>query len=370
VNPAFSALLDRTADELTARPLLHFVHPDDRAATASALERAAAGEPVTFENRQRHRDGGWRRVAWTGDGRLARPDHTSAQDLTASDAAAADHRRSTGEIVALQAALDLRAAEVDDLGRRLSALERELASFSRVVSYDLRAPLRRIDELARAVRDEHGDGLDAAGTARPRRRRRARESPGAAPRRRARAVGSRAPRGRSVRGRHGGPRQDAVEAARRADPDRDVLVSIGDLAPAAGDLALLRELVATLIGNAFAATRACDHPCIDVGSVDADGTPVYYVRDNGVGFDGRQAERLFRRSSACRCPPSRTAPVSGWGSSSRSWSGTAGACGPRGARAMAPRSSSLCRARGRGRAPPRRRSPIDARPVLTRRFGT
>jgi PAS domain S-box-containing protein len=293
VNPAFAALLDRTADELTARPLLHFVHPDDRAETARALDRAATGEPVTFENRQRHHDGGWRRVAWTAT--AAAPDriYASAQDLTAVDAAAADHRRAAGEITALQAALDLRASEVEDAGRRLAALERELASFSRVVSYDLRAPLRRIDELTRALRDEHGGGLDAAG------------------RRALGVVGEHA--SRLVQLLDGvlalsGPERrpadpaevdmtglvrDAVEAARRADPDRDVLVSIGDLAPAAGDPALLRELLATLIGNAFAATRACDHPCIDVGSVDADGTPVYYVRDNGTGFDGRQAERLF-----------------------------------------------------------------------------
>jgi len=293
VNPAFTALLDRTADELTARPLLHFVHPDDRAATARALERAAAGEPVTFENRQRHHDGGWRRVAWTAT--AASPDriYASAQDLTALDAVAADHRRAAGEITALQAALDLRGSEVEDVGRRLAAVERELASFSRVVSYDLRAPLRRIDELARALRDEHGDGLDAAG------------------RRALGVIGEQASRLAQLldgvlalsgpERRPADPAEvdiaalvrDAVEAARRADPDRDVLVSIGDLAPAAGDPALLRELVATLIGNAFAATRTCDHPCIDVGSVDADGTPVYYVRDNGAGFDGRQAERLF-----------------------------------------------------------------------------
>jgi len=293
VNPAFTALLDRSAEELTARPLLHFVHPDDRAATAGALERAAAGEPVTFENRQRHHDGGWRRLAWSATAAAPERIYASARDLSAFDAAAADQRRAAGEIATLQAALDLRAAEIEDVGRRLDAAERELATFSRVVSYDVRAPLHRIDELARSLRDEHGAGLDAAG------------------RRALGVVGEQASRlAQLLDGvlalsgpdrRSADPAEvdmaalvrDAVESARRADPERDVLVSVGDLAPAAGDPGLLRELVATLIGNAFASTRACEHPCVDVGSVEADDAPVYYVRDNGAGFDGRQAERLF-----------------------------------------------------------------------------
>jgi hypothetical protein len=70
-------------------------------------------------------------------------------------------------------------------------------------------------------------------------------------------------------------------------------VSIDGLAPARGDAARLRELLDQLIDNAFKYTAAVTHPYVDLGSVDGEGGPVYYVRDNGAGFDMRRAGRLF-----------------------------------------------------------------------------
>jgi light-regulated signal transduction histidine kinase (bacteriophytochrome) len=163
--------------------------------------------------------------------------------------------------------------------------------------------------------------------------------------------------------------RDAVESARRADPDRDVLVSVGDLAPATGDSAVLRELAATLIGNAFASTRASDHPCIDVGSIDA-GTPVTTSATTARASTGRQAERLFPAKAPVAAHQPDGAGL-GLGIVSRSWSGTAGVWAE-GGRATVPRSSSRSAVRRHVlRAPPcPRRSQIDPRPVLTRRFGT
>jgi two-component system, cell cycle sensor histidine kinase and response regulator CckA len=66
VNQAFTRALGWTAEELLEQPLLAFVQPEDRAATAGQLEALAAGlTGAAFENRVQTRDGEWRRISWT-----------------------------------------------------------------------------------------------------------------------------------------------------------------------------------------------------------------------------------------------------------------------------------------------------------------
>jgi light-regulated signal transduction histidine kinase (bacteriophytochrome) len=57
---------------------------------------------------------------------------------------------------------------------------------------------------------------------------------------------------------------------------------------------LLRQALANLLSNAYKFTRHQEHPMVEVGArKDADGTPTYFVRDNGAGFDMARAQRLF-----------------------------------------------------------------------------
>ena len=60
------------------------------------------------------------------------------------------------------------------------------------------------------------------------------------------------------------------------------------------DPVLLRQVFANLLGNAVKYSRASDHPVVRVDSERRDGQLVFSVRDNGVGFDMRYAERLFQ----------------------------------------------------------------------------
>ncbi|MEN6341147.1 MAG: ATP-binding protein, partial [Methanospirillum sp.] len=75
---------------------------------------------------------------------------------------------------------------------------------------------------------------------------------------------------------------------------RDVRITIGDLAPCRADPALLKQVFANLIGNALKFTRNRETAEIEIGSVEENGRPVYFVRDNGVGFDQKYANTLFQ----------------------------------------------------------------------------
>ncbi len=84
VNRAFQRVLGWPPQEITSRPFIDFVHPDDIPATMAAYQSLLRGQPlVDFENRYRHQDGGWRWLQWRAgrlpDGRV----HGVARDVTA-----------------------------------------------------------------------------------------------------------------------------------------------------------------------------------------------------------------------------------------------------------------------------------------------
>ena len=85
LNPAWERVLGHTIDELRSRPLLEFVHPDDRRTTEIELERLAGGfETIHFRNRYRTAEGSYRWLDWnahpaTESGEI----HATARDITA-----------------------------------------------------------------------------------------------------------------------------------------------------------------------------------------------------------------------------------------------------------------------------------------------
>ncbi|WP_019905842.1 PAS domain-containing protein [Methylobacterium sp. 77] len=84
LNPAWSATLGWSDEEMKARPFLDLVHPDDRATTVAASEGLTRGEAqLSFENRYRHRDGSYRWFSWnavTSEGLI----YATVRDVTAA----------------------------------------------------------------------------------------------------------------------------------------------------------------------------------------------------------------------------------------------------------------------------------------------
>jgi signal transduction histidine kinase len=203
---------------------------------------------------------------------------------------------------------DARGAEIGELARTFNrmaaALEEsrselenqnaELDAFSYSVSHDLRAPLRAIDGFSRLLLDEYAGDLPPDG-------------------RRYLGLVSKNTQemGTLIDGllsfsRLGqqqlGKRTVGVDALAREVVDeleaeregRSVEVSIGTLPPARADPTLLRQVLTNLVSNAFKYTRERELARIEIGSDQSDGLPVYFVRDNGVGFDMRYAGKLFQ----------------------------------------------------------------------------
>ena len=80
---------------------------------------------------------------------------------------------------------------------------------------------------------------------------------------------------------------------RQEQPQQHASLRLGALPPTTADASLLRQLFINLLSNAFKFTRNTEHAVIEVGSKADGGEHVFFVRDNGPGFDMARAPRLF-----------------------------------------------------------------------------
>jgi len=86
-----------------------------------------------------------------------------------------------------------------------------------------------------------------------------------------------------------------TEILKQANPEREVQVVIEPNLKACGDSGLLKILFDNLLGNAFKFTAKCPEAVVEVGkNIDKESArTVFYVRDNGAGFDMEYADKLF-----------------------------------------------------------------------------
>ena len=185
------------------------------------------------------------------------------------------------------------ARERDDAIRRLKTANEELEAFVYSASHDLRAPLRAIDGFCRVFEQIEAGALDSGV-------RRLLLRIGANVERMEAIIDdllklSRIGRTRMVRGRVDvtGVALQVIGEIKARDPQREATFEVAEGMEAWADEGLVRTALENLIGNAWKYTARKPHAHIQVGRRSVVGQNVFYVKDNGAGFDMARASILF-----------------------------------------------------------------------------
>ena len=175
----------------------------------------------------------------------------------------------------------------------LVAANKELEAFSYSVSHDLRAPLRHVSGFVQLLQSNAKGKLDETGA-------RYLEVISAAAKKMGELIDDLLSFSRTGRAQMHvepvplGPLVD--ECRRELEPEtrgRAIDWRIGDLPEVAADRALLRQVLANLLGNAVKYSRKRETACIEVSARREGNEIVVCVRDNGAGFDMKYADKLF-----------------------------------------------------------------------------
>jgi signal transduction histidine kinase len=176
---------------------------------------------------------------------------------------------------------------------QLEATNKELDAFSYSVSHDLRAPLRAISGFSEALLDEYGNKLDGEGKTYLRYLQEGSHEMSD-------LIDGLLKLSRSTRGGIAMERVDlsamaamVAEELRKAEPERRMTVHIAPGVEVFADPRLLRVVMENLLGNAWKYTSRTAEARIEFGVEEQEGKTVYFVRDNGAGFDMGYANKLF-----------------------------------------------------------------------------
>jgi PAS domain S-box-containing protein len=289
--PMWRAFTGQSLEEATGMGWIFALHPEDRERTADVWLRTVRNRTLyDTECRIRRHDGEYRWMEVHGVPVLEADGAIREWVITCADMH--NRKRAEEEIRKLNQELEQRVVERT---AELEAANQELEAFAYSVSHDLRAPLRAVSGFSRILLEEYAPRLPAKA-----------QHYLEAARKNAVQMGeliddllafSRLSR-QPLHKQPIAPAELVRQVLQDLRPDREgrqVEITVGDLPGCEGDPRLLKQVLVNLLSNGFKYTRTREVARIEVGAMTPSGgaTPVYYVRDNGVGFDMRYADKLF-----------------------------------------------------------------------------
>lgn len=289
VNQRLEELLEAAPGCLP--PLATLTHPDNQPLD-DTLPAIWQGDIAHWqeEGRFRRGDSHWRWCLATlspyreddGNGAVAYVT-VVLQDIEPLKAAETELNRYRAELEAM----------VEERTHALTAANAELKSFSYTVSHDLRAPLRAIDGFASVLEEDCGAQLDALARGYLQRIRKAVARMNG-------LIGALLQLSQANQAKLAQRPVDlallalsVVDTLRAAHPGRQVDLEIQPNLDSQGDWALLAVMLQNLIGNAWKYSSKQPSARIEIGAVQQDEETVFFVRDNGAGFDPAYADKLF-----------------------------------------------------------------------------
>lgn len=286
VNRPLCTMLGASEVDLLGRPLADAFAVEDRAVVSALVARALSGEAQTGEVRALREDGTtfWVRLSVSVvHGEQQRPQQLVCQLLDVSEAKA-----SSQALVELNAELEER---VRERTRELEEANLGLKAFSHSIAHDLRSPMTAIDGFSYMLGEHLTDATGRHYAERIRTGIRQMQEL-------MDALLSMAQLSREPLRRQPvdlvAMAQSVFAALQKAESGRRAELLTGDDMVVAGDPLLLRVVMENLLGNAWKFSAGREVTRITVGRrPDADGQHVYFVRDNGAGFDMKFASKLF-----------------------------------------------------------------------------